>query len=130
MSDRQFPIVHDEIVKSIPWAVLEPHEAQAIKNHKCPLEKLAAMGGLSPEEVLAIVEGRAWERMGFSEARQKLLDYVAGATGKPVTRPDTLAADLEAAIAIVRQMRDDQRGVSRWKFNKLLTTLERARGMI
>lgn len=131
--DRQFPIVFDEVIKSVPWALLEPHEAQAIKNHKYPLETLANMGGLSPEEAVAIIEGRAWERAPFSQSRQKLLDYVSGALGKPqapAPSGDALRDDMDAALIIARQMRDDTRGISKWKFNKLITTLERVRGAL
>lgn len=130
---RQFPIALDDVVKSIPWHLLEPHAAQAIKNHGKTLETLAAQGGLSPEEALAIIEARPWERMGFSEARRQLLDYVAGASGSapPAAEGgDTLAADLEAVISTIKAMRDSRSGVSRWQFNKVLTTLERARGRV
>lgn len=41
--------------KSVPWEILEPHRAQAMTNHGQTLERLAERGGLSPEELLAIV---------------------------------------------------------------------------
>ena len=43
---------------SIPWALLEPFEAQAKANHGQSLETLASRGGLSPTEALAIIQGR------------------------------------------------------------------------
>lgn len=45
---------------SVPWRLLAPHEAQALRNHEQTLERLAARGGLAPYEMRLIVEGRAW----------------------------------------------------------------------
>lgn len=44
--------------KEVPWHILAPHEAQAHKNHSQSLETLARRGGLSPSEMLAILEDR------------------------------------------------------------------------
>lgn len=132
MTTREFPIVHDESIKSIPWDVLKPHEAQALVNHKYPLEKLASMGGLSPEEALAIIEGRPWERMAFSEARRRLLDYVDGANREPEPPPPEPAAvtAINDALRMIENMRSGITPPSRHAFNKIAVTLERARGLV
>lgn len=72
---RDFPILHDTEIKSIPWAVMAPHEQRALTNHRQTLEQLANRGGVTPEEALAIIEDRMWIRMPFREAREKLLEY-------------------------------------------------------
>lgn len=44
----------------VPWSFVAPHEAQALANHGQTLRRLAARGGLSPAELLAVVSGKAW----------------------------------------------------------------------
>ena len=51
----------------IPWAVLAPHEAQALKNHSQTLEQLANRGGLGPEEAYCI-----YHDMGYQYGDQDL----------------------------------------------------------
>lgn len=46
--------------KSVPWSFVEPHEKQALANHDQTLVRLAERGGLSPAEMLAVVQGRRW----------------------------------------------------------------------
>lgn len=75
---EDFPIRLDNDVKSIPWAVLSPHEPQALANHGHTLDELAARGGLSPEEAVAIMEDRPFERMPFTQARLRLRDLITG----------------------------------------------------
>lgn len=47
----------------VPWALLEAHRRQAMKNHGQTLERLKERGGLSPSEMLAILEDREWRAM-------------------------------------------------------------------
>lgn len=130
-----FPIRHDDLLKSIPWEVITPHELQALRNHRMGLVKLAERGGLTPCEALAVIEGREWERMAFTDARRRLLDYVRGAADdKTVAALDaatTPAAlnleDLTAAIRMVENIRDGIQSPTRWNCNRLLATLERVR---
>lgn len=42
----------------LPWSLIAPHEAQAIKNHGQTLERLAERGGLGFAEAAAILEDR------------------------------------------------------------------------
>lgn len=45
----------------IPWRLLAPHDAQAQANHGGQnLECLAQRGGLSPDEILAVMNNRNW----------------------------------------------------------------------
>lgn len=61
---KRFPIIrtwHSEGAPQpewIPWELLAPHEAQAIKNHDQTLEQLAKRGGLDVCEAVAIIEGK------------------------------------------------------------------------
>jgi hypothetical protein len=74
---KMFPIQLDDAIKEIPWALLEGHEAQAAANHSGQsLERLAERGGVMPEEALAIIEDRKWERMPRTAATIKLREYM------------------------------------------------------
>lgn len=46
-----------ECPKRIPWALVAPHEQQALDNHGQTLQRLAARGGLSPSELVAVIDG-------------------------------------------------------------------------
>lgn len=76
MSERRFPIQCSRIT-SIPWAMIAPHEAQALRNHRQTLERLGARGGLSPREVLAVIGGRGLPRMYPENAERRLVVAVA-----------------------------------------------------
>ena len=61
---KMFPVMAGEkfALRSVPWALVEPHEKQAWKNHGQTLERLAERGGLDPTELLAVLEDRRWRR--------------------------------------------------------------------
>jgi hypothetical protein len=54
------PIMGATLLNEIPFAMLVPHEAQALTNHGQTLERLAQRGGLGHSEALDILEGRRW----------------------------------------------------------------------
>lgn len=94
MNDRMsMPIMKCKAISSIPWAVIEGHERQAMLNHGQTLKKLAGRGGLGVCEAVAIIEDRQWHRMDAAIAEQRLIElckrkvmkiYVAGPmTGLP-----------------------------------------------
>lgn len=70
MSERMFPVLwqgsREELEeyqrrscpREVPWSLLAPHEAQAIDNHSQTLERLASRGGLSPFEMVLVIEDR------------------------------------------------------------------------
>jgi len=70
--DRTFPVLFDtrtrreseqmECPRAVPWALLAPHEPQALRNHDQDLETLACCGGLSPQEMIAVLEDRPWSQ--------------------------------------------------------------------
>jgi len=90
MGERRFPILKNpsnwrhwqKLRPSIPWGMIEPHHAQAAKNHDQTLERLAHRGGLSLCEALAVLEDRAWRRMDQIYAATVLalmeVEYLAG----------------------------------------------------
>jgi hypothetical protein len=63
---KMFPILMDSrdwkkypnCPRSVPWELLAPHEKQAQRNHDQSLETLASRCGLSPTEMVAILEDR------------------------------------------------------------------------
>lgn len=55
--NRRFPIQDGP---SIPWVVIQPHEAQAKKNHGQTLEELAKRGGLGRAELYCVMMGQEW----------------------------------------------------------------------
>lgn len=61
---------------SVPWAFVEPHAEQAVENHDQTLERLAARGGLSPSEMVAVIRGlglRAVYELGDGEGARRLV---------------------------------------------------------
>lgn len=62
----------------IPWAVIAPHEGQALKNHQQTLERLAQRGGLDPAEAVAVLEDRDFRLMPYDRAHLRLGELVAG----------------------------------------------------
>jgi len=75
------------ICVQIPWAMLEPHEDQAIKNHSQSLNRLAERGGLSTHEALAVLEDRPWRNMGYGAANALLLLAVGRWTARQSEPP-------------------------------------------
>lgn len=63
-----FPIIHTVTSdqdgkpwpKSIPWALVAKHKAQAERNHGQTLERLAERGGLDPCELWCVLNDKGW----------------------------------------------------------------------
>lgn len=60
MSRTVMPIMGAALLSEIPFAMLEPHEAQAQRNHGQTLDRLASRGGLGVSEAIDILEGNLW----------------------------------------------------------------------
>lgn len=59
--ERRFPVLNAPgRIKSVPWRLVASHEAQAKKNHSQSLEELARRGGLSWEELFAVMADENW----------------------------------------------------------------------
>lgn len=78
--DRRFPLLQSwtsrrdsKTLKSIPWAMIAPHEAQALANHYQTLKRLAERGGLSSSEAVAVLEGRQWKPIPDADGALRLL---------------------------------------------------------
>ena len=64
--------------QQIPWAMLEPHNAQAMRNHAGQdLVVLRRRGGLSACEALAILDDRPYRLMDADDSTQELAQRVA-----------------------------------------------------
>lgn len=63
--------------KSIPWAVIAPHERQADRNHGQTLKRLAERGGLSACEAVAVLEDRDYRRMTDEAAVARLIELAS-----------------------------------------------------
>lgn len=63
------------LVIGLPWAFVNSHEKQALKNHSQTVQRLAERGGLSADEACAVLEDREWTKMfpAMAHARLKLL---------------------------------------------------------
>ncbi len=70
---HDFPIMGCNIIASIPWGFIAPHEAQAQRNHGQSLKRLAERGGLAVPEALDIIQGRRWNSAVMCEANDRLL---------------------------------------------------------
>ena len=70
VDERQFKILGDRaawkewervgLPRTAPWSLLAPHERQALRNHGQTLERLNERGGLSPREMMCVLEDRSW----------------------------------------------------------------------
>lgn len=59
--EKQFPVLGATgRIRSVPWRLVEPHTTQAYKNHGQTLEGLASRGGLSWEELFAVMADENW----------------------------------------------------------------------
>lgn len=68
--DKRFPVLYQgralldvhrpDDPDSIPWSLIEPHRKRAMRNHDQTLERLAERGGLSPKEIMCVLEDRDW----------------------------------------------------------------------
>ncbi len=67
---RIFPI-QGKRIQSIPWAMIAPHEAQALRNHDQSLEVLARRCGLSASEALDVLADRKWNGHYFRLPSQR-----------------------------------------------------------
>lgn len=65
MGARQFPIMGSKSIRSIPWAMIAPHEERALRNHSQSLEVLARRGGLSAYEANLVLDDEKWTGLGF-----------------------------------------------------------------
>lgn len=61
----------------VPWGLLGKHEAQALRNHMQSLARLNERGGLSPDEMCAVIEDRPWHPMTPADAVGKLKEHLA-----------------------------------------------------
>lgn len=89
----EFPILfhwrRDEAAKeralgcpaSISWALIAPHERQALRNHSQSLKRLAERGGLSACEAVAVLEDREWHKMTRKAAIARLNELIAKGVG-------------------------------------------------
>lgn len=77
---RKYPIIGTNPQEYIPWDVLAPHETQAEINHGGQsLERLAQRGGLSWQEVYAIINDKTWRQIKvptMQEAKKAVLKHV------------------------------------------------------
>jgi hypothetical protein len=88
--ERQFPILVPRDHRgreisgcptSVPWSLVEPHRAQAMSNHGQPtLERLAERGGLSPDELHAVLHDQRWRPMDQALAVQWLVEITGSAS--------------------------------------------------
>ncbi len=60
------------LMVGVPWAMIEPHEKQAYKNHSQTLKRLAERGGLAASEAVALLEDRDWTRLEEAHAQAQL----------------------------------------------------------
>lgn len=74
---KTFPIILDDEIKTIPWDMIADARMrmEALGQPVKTVEELA-VAGLTPEDAIAFVTNKPWERMGATEARLRLLQLV------------------------------------------------------
>jgi hypothetical protein len=98
VSERRFPVMAGP---SVPWAFVEPFEAQAQINHSQSLEVLASRGGLDPTELWCIAHGKRWSERCSNDVADEWLDAVVSQASE--------VARLTAALATAQRERDEAR---------------------
>jgi len=80
---RMFPVLKSTVgpypagqLAAVPWDLLAPHERQADINHGQTLKRLAERGGLSPAEMVAVLEDRRFHRMEPAAAIVRLNEII------------------------------------------------------
>lgn len=153
MTAQDFPIRLDDTIRTVPWELMEQHKARAVMNHGVGLATLAAQGGLTPEQAVAIIENRGWERMPMTAATLRLKQLVDEWKGRntpalliTTSHKGDIPLDPEArrfavlenpdqrkslahgraihAKSLAKDMRDGRRAVSKPNWNELITALE------
>ncbi len=104
MSARTFPVLMNardrksfpDCPRSVPWAMLAPHEEQAKRNHDQGLEVLASRGGLGAGEMVAVLRDVTWREVytgGIGETRE-LVDALKAAVIAWAAASETIDAGL------------------------------------
>jgi len=73
MSRENMPVMSSKYLRSMPMAMLLPHEKQAIRNHGQTLDRLAERGGMCPSEILSVMDGLPWGAVKVCEDNDLLL---------------------------------------------------------
>ncbi len=95
---RKFPVLMGREAKelralgcpaSVPWDFIADNAQFCEHNHggQTP-EHLAERGGLGPDEMCAVVEGRKWRKMTDEEATTRLLELLAAYNATIAARPE------------------------------------------
>lgn len=72
---------------SVPWSFVEPHAAQAMKNHSQTLQRLARRGGLDPVEIKAVVLGLPFPWVSdHTAALRDAVDWLNAALAEHATK--------------------------------------------
>lgn len=79
---KGMPILGNRDMAPFPWNLLEPHREQALINHGQTLEELAKRGGLSPKQMVAVLEDTRTVSMTDVEAIVRLAEIMEGETRK------------------------------------------------
>lgn len=68
--------------RTVPLALVQPHEHQALRNHDQTLARLAERGGLGPAELVAVLGDRRWHQMSVEDEVRELLALTEPANGR------------------------------------------------
>lgn len=69
------------IPTAVPWSLVAPHERQALLNHDQTLARLADRGGLSPSELMAVLEDRDFRPLLLEDAAARLRELLGAGKG-------------------------------------------------
>ena len=99
MDERMFPILYGYNepkgeLKSIPWDMIAPHEAQARSNHSQSLTQLASRGGLGQDEVLLVLTDTRANSVTLRRAAEQVI-----------------AGELKALVDAWTQAREEERNI-------------------
>jgi hypothetical protein len=103
---RLFPVLGTKGAAKVDWQFVNDHAGQAYDNHYQTIERLAERGGLSWDELAAIIEGRKWHKMNITEAVETVRRAEAKYLSALYTHPaqTEVVEALEKADAAIREM--------------------------
>jgi len=123
---RLFPVLGTKGAAKVDWQFVNDHAGQAYDNHYQTIERLAERGGLSWDELAAIIEGRKWHKMNITEA----VETVRRAEAKYLSALYTHPAQSEAVEALETAIRNhaDTHGPSgpQWNISSILDVIRAA----
>ena len=104
---KTFPIMKGRYLKAVPFAMVLQNEARAKENHgNQTVERLAERGGLSTDELAAVLLNRKWADSTHDKwkAEQLVLEYLHTWLGLERGKSISVAGDVKGSTIVSGDM--------------------------